>query len=1240
MTGVSIEQWRGSIGHFHKRSILKKILTNYSDSDFLITSTILRYLHLMNPFLSFFYNLALLFSYCVLMVTIFPITFLSYILIGFLLPCYCYYSSLNLISLSLHVFWLINSIPTAVSNLKRPLQFFIAKPKLKNSTFFIIVLQILLVISGIEINPGPPTSKKNLSFAVWNLDSIPARNYARIPLIETFQATYNFDLFGVCESSLNENILNETIFIDGFSPDPFRADKPDDSRNGGVCLYFKENLPITERKDLVTLPETIVAEIKLNRKKIFIVLSYRHPNISSTEFDEYVKSLEKIYEKISLENPTVTIVCGDFNARSPLFWENDTNTREGNIFNNFLISNNLEELINEPTHIRDDGSQSCIDLICTDQPFMFVDSGVLPSLDPHSKHSIIHGTLNFHAPSPPPYKRRVWDFKTAKVEQIRDELSNMDWHSLFSRLNVNEMTLVFSNTLLDIFSRNISNRIITCNDKDAAWITPQVKKAIKRNSRVYRKWVKRGRKPEDHDKVREVQNSTNKMIRETKSSYYEKLGDTISDPRTGQKHFWTAFKRITNKKKTTNIPPIIDNKLFVSNFQQKAKIFNDYFADQCTIHDNGSVLPAFNLRTNAILSQIDINEDQIVDIISKQNSKKAHGCDNISVAMLQLCPTEISVPLSLIFQKCVTIGKFPDSWKFANVQPIHKKNNRQIKSNYRPISLLPICGKILEKIIFDQVYSFLNDNRLISTNQSGFRPGDSTIYQLISITSNIYKTFEKHDETRALFLDISKAFDKVWHDGLIFKLKSSGISGTLLSFFENYLQNRHQRVVLNGAMSDWSSISAGVPQGSVLGPLLFLVYINDLTENISSQMRLFADDSSLFTPVKVIIETNEKLTQDLQTITNWAYQWKMVFNPDITKQAVEVIFSVKKKKPYHPELNFNDVPVSREEHTKHLGVFLDSKLNFSKHIHEAVRKATKGLSLMKYLSRYVSRKVLDLSYKLYVRPHLDYGDVIYHNQRTDLMDLIEQIQYKAALVVTGCWQGTSRVKLYDELGWESLADRRWGRRMTLYYKILNGLTPSYLFEHIPDNTPNVTLRKFTQKTDRYDTTDRYDNSFFPFCIDNWNNLDSCIRLSSSLSNFKTNINNFIRPKSTSFYSIRDKEGIKLLTKIRVTFSDLRDHRFNHNFNCVNPTCRCGLEDETSVHYFLCCPRYNNLRTVYLSRISEIVKSDITILPKDHLAHLLTYGSNVYNDITNELILTETIQFIKKSKRFKNLEAFA
>ena len=399
----------------------------------------------------------------------------------------------------------------------------------------------------------------------------------------------------------------------------------------------------------------------------------------------------------------------------------------------------------------------------------------------------------------------------------------------------------------------------------------------------------------------------------------------------------------------------------------------------------------------------------------------------------------------------------------------------------------------------------------------------------------------------------------------------------------------------------------------------------------------FADDSSIFTPVIDVQVTHEQLVKDLETVSQWGYQWKMVFNPDITKQAVEVIFSVKKKKPNHPDLYFNGIPVAREDYTKHLGAYLDSRLNFSKHITESVRKATKGLSLLKFLSKYVSRKVLDLSYKLYVRPHLDYGDVIYHNQREDLMNLVEQVQYKAALIVTGCWQGTSREKLYDELGWESLSDRRWGRRMSLYYKIVNGLTPAYLFEHVPSEAPR-TLRKYVPKAP-ITKTQRYANSFFPYCINHWETLDSEVKSSTSVQIFKNKINERIRPEASLCCS-RDRYGMKRLTQLRVDFSDLRDHRFNHRFNCPSPICSCGVEDETTTHFLLSCPRYSHYRQTYLSKISQVVNSDVSVFPKDHLTDLLLYGSKAYNSVSNELILTETIIFIYKSERFKHLEAFS
>ena len=444
---------------------------------------------------------------------------------------------------------------------------------------------------------------------------------------------------------------------------------------------------------------------------------------------------------------------------------------------------------------------------------------------------------------------------------------------------------------------------------------------------------------------------------------------------------------------------------------------------------------------------------------------------------------------------------------------------------------------------------------------------------------------------------------------------------------------------MNGKESSWMKIRAGVPQGSVLGPLLFLVYINDLADNIESDMRLFADDSSLFTCVKDVNATHDKIVKDLQTVSTWGYQWKMVFNPDITKQAVEVIFSCKDNKPTHPELIFNGIPVSRKDNTKHLGVYLDSRLNFSKHIKEKILKAMKGISLLKFLSKYVDRNVLAMSYKMYIRPHLDYGDVIFDNQRADLMKLIEQVQYKAALIISGCWRGTSQEKLYDELGWESLSTRRMVRRMTIFYKISHRLTPSYLYEHIPKrNEINMSLRN-RHVIPPLTKTDRYKNSFFPYSIKTWNELDDDAKSKPSVQSFKTFLYAFKRPIGNSLFGIGDRFGVRLLTQIRVEFSDLRDHRYNHNFNCTSPICVCGFGNETSVHFFLRCPLYRTQRTNLLSKITNIIHGDVTVLPDEHLYNILVYGSNVYNYISNKMILTETIAFIRHSGRFTNLEAF-
>ena len=228
------------------------------------------------------------------------------------------------------------------------------------------------------------------------------------------------------------------------------------------------------------------------------------------------------------------------------------------------------------------------------------------------------------------------------------------------------------------------------------------------------------------------------------------------------------------------------------------------------------------------------------------------------------------------------------------------------------------------------MFEFFIANNLISKNQSGFRPGDSCINQLLSITHEIYQSFDDNLEVRAVFLDISKAFDKVWHKGLIFKLKQNGISDKILNIITDFLSFRKQRVVLNGQASPWVSIEAGVPQGSILGPLLFLIYINDLSDDLSTTAKLFADDTFLFSIVLNVDTSASHLNSDLSKISNWAFQWKMNFNPDLSKQAQELIFPRKIQKTCHPFIYFNNKSVKQTPSLKNLELILDNKIKFSR----------------------------------------------------------------------------------------------------------------------------------------------------------------------------------------------------------------------------------------------------------------------------------------------------------------------
>ena len=250
------------------------------------------------------------------------------------------------------------------------------------------------------------------------------------------------------------------------------------------------------------------------------------------------------------------------------------------------------------------------------------------------------------------------------------------------------------------------------------------------------------------------------------------------------------------------------------------------------------------------------------------------------------------------------------------------------------------------------------ENDLIYSNQSGFEQGDSCINQLLSIRHDIYQSLDQDYEVRGVFLDISKAFEKVWHKDLIHKLEKNGIDGPVLKILTDFLKSRKQRVLLNGQHSSWSDVLAGVPQGSILGPLLFLIYINDLSDGLQCNLKLFADYISLFATVHNINKATNYLNNDLTKITKWAFQSRMSFNPDISKQVHEVIFSLKRSIASHPPLTFNNIPVAQTNTQKYLRMQLDKKLYFEEHLNKVEAKVNKTIGIIRKLQKVLPRSAL------------------------------------------------------------------------------------------------------------------------------------------------------------------------------------------------------------------------------------------------------------------------------------------
>ena len=445
------------------------------------------------------------------------------------------------------------------------------------------------------------------------------------------------------------------------------------------------------------------------------------------------------------------------------------------------------------------------------------------------------------------------------------------------------------------------------------------------------------------------------------------------------------------KKDRTGTAPLKDNGLLHSDAQSKANILNRQYQSVFSQEDIDNI-PEPDVPDYPAMPEIYVSEEGVYKLLSDLNVNKASGPDLIPFKILKIAAQPLSRCLALLFNRSLASGTLPQDWCTANITPVFKKGERFKAANYRPVSLTCISSKLMEHIIVSQVRDHFDKYTILADCQHGFRSRRSCETQLISLTQELHEHLEGKSQVDMTVLDFSKAFDKVPHQRLMRKLWRYGVRGSTHSWIEAFLVNRRQRVVVDGESSDWVHVDSGVPQGTVLGPLLFLAFINDLPKAArNSQVRLFADDCVLYR--QVTSEDDCKLLQDdLHSLEDWEDTWKMSFNAS----KCNTISITRKKNKIQNDYSLHRQTLERVPSTTYLGIELKSDLTWKNHIDRTCAKANQQLAFLRRNLQIQNTKVKESAYKGLIRPITDYCATIWDPHFQKYKNQLEMVQRRAA----------------------------------------------------------------------------------------------------------------------------------------------------------------------------------------------------------------------------------------------------